>query len=512
MLLVMDPRSPSRLVSVLAEETTLFASVLKWTVLATLVGMLAGAATAFFLWILNASVAQMQSAPARLLWLPPGFVGAYLLVRFLAPDAEGHGTDKVIEAVHRQSGRIPPAVAPVKLVATVLTIATGGSVGKEGPAAQIGATLASMLASLLRLQPHDRRKLVICGIGGGFASIFGTPIAGAVFGLEVLVLGSVMYDVIYPAFVSGIVAHHVASRLGVTYFQQALYDLPRQTEGIFLKTIAAGVLFGLVALLLIEAMRLCHHLVDRIPAPGWVVAGGGGALLAALGWIFSDRYLGLGIPTIEASVRGAWVPPQAFLLKIVFTAISLAVGGSGGIITPTFFIGASAGSALAGVLGFDRGTSAAIGMVALLAGAANAPLAGAIMSIELFGPAVAPFAAIACIVSFVIVGHRSVYPSQILGVAKTRSLRVPRGVDIGSFEGAPVPRPSSSLLRWLLRLLAARRRAGPTAPEPPAAALASNVPGATAGRPALGATGPGASPTNGAAQEARTRGAEDQRP
>ena len=350
---------PRRLVSVLAEETTLFASVIKWTTLASAVGVLAGAATAAFLAVLNWATVEMQHAPAPLLWLPVGFIAAHLLVRTFAPEAEGHGTDKVIEAVHRRGGQISLVVAPVKLAATVVTIAVGCSVGKEGPAAQIGAALASGLASLLCLRSDDRRKLVICGIGGGFASIFGTPIAGSVFGLEVLVLGSVMYDVIYPSFVAGIVPHHVAARLGVTYFHQALYDIPRQTEGMLLKTVAAGVVFGLIVLLLIEAMRLLHGLARKIPGPRWVVAGGGGALLAALAWIFSDRYLGLGIPTIEGSIRGGWVPSGAFALKMLFTAISLGVGGSGGVVTPTFFIGATAGSTLAAALGFDRGTFAA---------------------------------------------------------------------------------------------------------------------------------------------------------
>jgi H+/Cl- antiporter ClcA len=448
---------PRRVAILLAEETTLIASVVKWTVLAAVVGTLAGTATAAFLRVLTWAMTQMQHAAAPLLWLPAGFMAAHLLVRALAPEAEGHGTDKVIEAVHRCAGWIPLAVAPVKLAATVVTVAVGGSVGKEGPAAQIGAALASGLASLLRLRRDDRRKLVICGIGGGFASVFGTPIAGSVFGLEVLVLGTVMYDVIYPSFVAGIVAHHVASRLGVGYFHQALYEIPRQTEGILLKTVAAGVVFGLVALLLIEAMRLAHGLAHRIPGPRWVVAGGGGALLASLAWMCSDRYLGLGIPTLEGSVRGGWVPPGAFALKILFTAISLGAGGSGGIVTPIFFIGSTAGSTLATVLGFDRGTFAAIGMVALLAGAANAPLAASIMAIELFGPAVAPFAAIACIASFVIVGHRSVYPSQILGMAKTRSVRVTAGVDLANMDEIRI-RPTSRRLHRLMRALRRARR------------------------------------------------------
>ena len=435
-----------RLVRLVTEEATLFASLLKWTALAAAVGVLAGSATALFLAILTRAADYMEQAPARLVWVPFGFLAAYLLVRFLAPEAQGHGTDKVIEAVHRRWGRIPLLVAPVKLLATVCTIAVGGSVGKEGPAAQIGAALASGLASFLRLSRRDRRKLVICGIGAGFATVFGTPIAGAVFGLEVLVLGTLMYDVLYPSFVAGIVGYQTASRLGVRYFQQALYDIPHPTEGIFFKTVAAGIVFGLVSLLLIESLRVVHWLARRLPVPGWVVAFGGGSLVAGLAWLTSDRYLGLGIPTLEASIRGAWVPTNAALLKIVFTAISLGTGGSGGIVTPIFFIGATSGSTLGRLLGFDTGTFAAIGMVSVLAGATNTPLASSIMAIELFGPAVAPFAAISCIVSFLMAGHRSVYPSQILGMAKTRSIRVPRGGEVGDLVGLKTR-------RWRLRRL-----------------------------------------------------------
>src|SRR5215467_12980346 len=267
-----------RLTRLIAEETWLFASLIKWTLLATAVGTLAGCATALFLALLGWSTASMERAPLRLLWIPLGFRGAHLLVKWLAPDAEGHGTDKVIEAVHRRSGRIPLRVAPVKLAATVLTIAVGGSVGKEGPAAQIGASLASGLASFLRLGRRDRRKLVICGIGAGFATVFGTPIAGAIFGLEVLVLGSLMYDVLYPSFVAGIVGYHVASQLGVQYFHQTLPTLPPISERMFGATLAAGVVFGLVALALIEALRGAHALAHRLPLPRWAVAALGGAV------------------------------------------------------------------------------------------------------------------------------------------------------------------------------------------------------------------------------------------
>jgi H+/Cl- antiporter ClcA len=414
-----------------AEHGTLVASLIKWTLLATAVGVLAGTGTAIFLRLLDWGVAAMVGAPWRLLWLPVGFVVAHLLVRFLAPDAEGHGTDKVIEAVHQRSGRIALIVAPVKLAATVVTIAVGGSVGKEGPAAQIGASLASGLSSLLRLSRRDRRKVVICGIGAGFATVFGTPIAGAIFGLEVLVLGSLMYDVLYPSFVAGIIGYHVAKQLGVQYFHHALPVLPPVSERAFVDTLLAGVAFGLAALLLIEALRWVHQLAHRVPWPGWAVAAAGGAVVAVGAWATSERYLGLGLPSIEAAVGGQAMPAAAPLLKIIFTAVSLGTGGSGGIVTPIFFIGATVGSTLGHLLGLDPGTFAAIGMVALLAGAANAPLAASVMAIELFGPGVGPFAALAAIVAFIMSGHRSVYPSQVLGMPKTHSLGLRRGVEMG---------------------------------------------------------------------------------
>lgn len=461
----METPQEQRWARMFAEHGTLLASLVKWTLLAAAVGVLAGTGTATFLHVLDWSAAAMIGVPWRLLWLPVGFVVAHLLVRFLAPDAAGHGTDKVIEAVHQRAGRIPLMVAPVKLAATVVTIAVGGSVGKEGPAAQIGASLASGLSSLLRLGRRDRRKVVICGIGAGFATVFGTPIAGAIFGLEVLVLGSLMYDVLYPSFVAGIVGYHVATQLGVQYFHHAMPVLPPVSERAFVDTLLGGIAFGFAALVLIEALRWVHRFAHRLPWPGWAVAAAGGAVIALGAWATSDRYLGLGLSTVEAAVNGQPLPSTAWLLKILFTAVSLGTGGSGGIVTPIFFIGASVGSTLGQLMGLDPGTFAAIGMVALLAGAANAPLAASVMAIELFGPGVGPFAAIAAIVAFLMSGHRSVYPSQVLGTPKTRSLTLRPGVEVG--EGVALD-ARIALARWrafrrALRRLGLRLRRRPPA-------------------------------------------------
>jgi H+/Cl- antiporter ClcA len=446
------------------ELGTLLASLMKWTLLAAAAGILAGSSTALFLRVLAVGIAATQSATVPLVFLPLGLVIASVMVHAIARDAEGHGTDKVIEAVHRRWGKIPFVVAPVKLVATVVTIAAGGSVGKEGPAAQIGAALASALGRLLFLRRRDHRKLVICGIGAGFAAVFGTPIAGSIFGVEVLVMGSLMYDVLYPSFVAGIVSYFVAKALGTTYFYETLSTIPTVTQGLILKLVLAGIVFGLIALLLIEAMRVAAALARRVPGPRWPVASAGGVVLAGLALATSTRYLGLGLDTLEDALRGLVVPTEASLMKIVFTATSLGVGGSGGIITPVFFIGATAGSALGSILGLDRGMFAAIGMVSLLAAATNAPIASAIMAIELFGPAIGPYAALSAVVSFLMVGHRSVYGSQLLGIVKSGTLVAPGDVELHRLTAVAM-RNRTSRGRALLRALRTRRRT-PFTPRP----------------------------------------------
>jgi H+/Cl- antiporter ClcA len=201
----------------LSEQLTIFASIIKWSAYATVVGIISGCGTALFLKLLSAGRDFSGGWLPYQYTLPVALFASSALVRYLAPDAAGHGTEKVIEAVHQRMGKIPFKVVPVKLVATIITLASGGSAGKEGPCAQIGAGLASAFGGLLRLPDIDRRKLVICGISAGFSAVFGTPIAGALFGIEVLVLGQMMYEVMFPSFVAGIVAYYVTTLLGVSY-------------------------------------------------------------------------------------------------------------------------------------------------------------------------------------------------------------------------------------------------------------------------------------------------------
>ncbi len=443
------------------ESSVLFASVLKWLFLASCAGILVGLSTTAFLKALGFSIAAAEKHPHYYILLPLALFLSALIVRYLAPDAEGHGTEKIIEAVHKRSGRIDPLVVPVKLAATVITIAFGGSAGKEGPAAQIGAAVTSSVATLLRFDDRDRRKLVICGISAGFATVFGTPIAGAIFGVEVLFVGGMLYDVLLPSFVAGIVGYQVSSSLGITYFHEPLTFVPVFSSLFFLKVCTAGIFFGLCSLLMIEVLRVVEQLGHRLtlwpPLKGLI----GGTLLVLLTLLFSTRYLGLGLTTITEAVEGSALPAGAFLIKILFTAITLGFGGSGGIITPIFFVGAAAGNAFGSVLGFDPSVFSAIGMIALLAGAANTPISASIMAIEMFGPAIGPYAAVACVISFLMTGHRSVYPSQILSMAKSPSLQVPQGremKDAGAVEYQPRSRSLSGLLLKGIGRLAGKKQ------------------------------------------------------
>lgn len=434
----------------ITEETVLFISILKWFVLASIVGLIVGLSTTLFLFLLERATLFAGRFDNYFLLLPAAFFLSALITK-IAPDAEGHGTEKVIEAVHKREAYIKAAVVPVKLLTTIITLASGGSAGKEGPCAQIGGGLASTFANLLKFSTADRKKLVICGISAGFASVFGTPIAGAIFGIEVLFVGGIMYDILLPSFVAGVTSYQISSYFGTSYFYHVIDFVPAFSELFFLKVMLAGVFFGLCALFLIETMKFSRKVANLIPFQTPVKGLIGGLFMVIMVLSTSTSYLGLGLERIEGFLGGGLANWWDFVGKVVFTSVTLAFGGSGGVVTPIFFVGTASGSFFAQYLGLDPATFAAIGMVSLLAGAANTPIAASILAVEMFGAKVAPYAAVACVTSFLMTGHRSVYPSQILAIMKSSSFKKEIGQDVEEMQAEFVLR-KRSLSRLLLSM------------------------------------------------------------
>ncbi len=411
------------------------ADLLKWIVLGGAVGLLTGSASAFFLASLD-QVTELRIGHPWLLFLLPagGALVSWLYLKY-GRDS-GRGNNLILDRIHDNGpDPIPLRMAPLVLFGTLLSHLLGASVGREGTAVQMGGSLAEAVGRLFRVGSADRTLLLICGISGGFGSIFGTPLAGTLFGLEVLAIGLIRHEALVPAFVASFTGHLVTVSLwGIAHPHYSLGAVPDLSASVLLKVVAASIVFGLIGRAFGEVThalkrgfaRLLKNPVLRSAVGGTVVIG----LVYALG---TREYLGLGLPLIQASLADHGdVSPLAFLGKFVFTTLSLGAGFQGGEVTPLFAIGATLGHTLAGLLQLYAPFLAALGFIAVFCGATNTPIACFLMGIELFGTDAAIYLFVACIVSYAFSGHGGIYPSQRIGVSKFRGLSFPPGTTLES--------------------------------------------------------------------------------
>ena len=433
--------SSSRLSTTSSEFFQILRYLLRWIPVSALAGVLGGSASAFLLVSLVWATNTRESHKWLIAFLPVAGLLVGCLYTYLGSSVEA-GNNLILDEVHDPKRTIPIRMTPLILLGTFLTHLFGGSAGREGTAIQTGASLADQLARPFRFGPRDRRILLMSGISAGFASVFGTPLAGAIFGIEVLAIGALSYDAIAPCFIAAFVGDLTTNAWGVHHTIYRVTGTPAMSLRGMACAGVAGAVFGLVGMAFAKSTHAIgsffrKHIVWAPLRPFF-----GGVLVALAVFVTgTTRYIGLGIPTIVAAFDTRQ-PLYDWFAKFLFTTVTLGAGFKGGEVTPLFFIGATLGNSLSYVLPLPPSLLAGMGFVAVFAGAANTPVASTFMAIELFGAEAGAYAAIACVLSYLFSGHAGIYHAQRIGQRKLLSEAEQEGLSsavVTKLQDLPTP-------------------------------------------------------------------------
>ena len=393
-------------------------SIGKWLVLAVAVGLVCGViGTAFHVGVHEATL--LRGEHPWLLWCLP-LAGLVIVGFYKLTKTEGQGTNAVIDEVHLGKG-LPILLLPAIFLGTVLTHLCGGSAGREGAALQMGGTIGFHTGRLFRLDDKDLRIATLAGMAAFFSALFGTPLTAAIFSIVVISVGVMYHAAMFPCLTAALTAYGVSLLLGVEPTRFTV-EMPALAAGTMLRVGVLAVLCALVSVLFCGVMHTAEHLMDRYFPNAWMrVAAGGFAVIALTYLCGTTDYNGAGMEVVTAAVEQGTAHPAAFLLKLLFTAVTLAAGFKGGEVVPSFFVGATFGCVVGPLLGLPAGASAAIGLVAVFCGATNCPLASTLLSIELFGDAGLLYFALACVISYMLSGYSGLYSSQTILYSKLKA-------------------------------------------------------------------------------------------
>lgn len=391
--------------------------VLKLIFLGLILGLIVGSSIAMFLLLLESATKFRMNNSYILLCLPfGGALCSFLYYKYGMNSKKGNNL--IIEKINAGCEDIPLRMMPLVFFGTIVTHLFGGSAGREGTGVQIGGSIAYNLAKLLKLNHLEKRIILISGVSCGFSSIFGTPLAGTIFSLEVSSLGKLSYDALIPCLTASIVGDSIVRFLGIEHSHYIITKTPNINLLILLKIIIASILFGLLSRLFSESthkMKLIFSNTFKNPIIQSFI---GGIIIIFITFLIGNyRFLGLSLPLIDDAFNGN-IQPLDFLCKLIFTSLTLGAGYQGGEVTPLFVIGSTFGCTLSKILNLSPSFLSSLGLISVFSGATNTPIASFILGIELFGSNAAIYMFIACCISYIVSGHTGIYTSQNIGVNK----------------------------------------------------------------------------------------------